>query len=91
MLAILLCLLVHLYLYEQTTVLARDQRIPEKTGTAQITINVKYDDYPPVIDNQVNGFIEQFISENIEVGTSVARITAVDQDIIEDGEVGFLF
>ena len=69
---------------------ARDRRTPEKTGTAQITIRVKYDDQPPRIENTINGVITDLINENIDVGTSIAKITAVDQDIIDDGEVSLI-
>jgi hypothetical protein len=72
-------------------VTAVDQRIPQKTGTAQITINVEYDDFNPVIDNQINGVIEAFITENVDIGTSVAQVRAVDQDIIQDGQVNLTF
>jgi hypothetical protein len=71
-------------------VLARDRRTPEKTGTAQITIRVEYDDNAPRIENSLNGVITGFISENVEIGTSIEKITAVDQDIIEDGQVSLI-
>lgn len=70
----------------QTVVTAVDNRTPARTGSATIIINVNYDDYLPVISGG-NRVIEAFVSENANIGTSVARVSATDQDIIEDNEV----
>lgn len=48
---------------------------------------MKYDDFAPVITSGNNGLIEGLISENVNIGTSVARVQAIDQDIQEDGVV----
>ncbi|WAQ95973.1 FAT4-like protein, partial [Mya arenaria] len=70
-----------------TTVTARDQRNPEKTGQGTVTINVNYDDFAPTITNiGVNGLIEGVITENVDIGLSVARVSARDEDIVQDGE-----
>lgn len=72
----------------QTTVTAVDLRTPQRTGQGTIIINVNYDDFAPVITSGNNGLIEAVITENVNIGTSVARVTAEDRDIQEDGQVG---
>jgi len=78
-------------LVSQTTVTAVDLRIPQRTGTANIIINVNYDDFAPQITSANNGLIEGIVSENANIGTSVARIQAEDRDINEDGQVAYAF
>ena len=61
-----------------------DARNPQRVGRGIITVNVERDDGPPTITpNIINGFV----SENENVGTSVAAVAASDNDINEDLEV----
>ncbi|KAH3862859.1 hypothetical protein DPMN_025834 [Dreissena polymorpha] len=62
-------------------------RIPEKTGTGTITINVNYDDFLPTITNGVGNLILATINENMNIGLNVARVAARDQDQVDDQQV----
>ncbi|XP_052268238.1 protocadherin Fat 4-like [Dreissena polymorpha] len=70
-----------------TVVTARDMRIPEKTGTGTITINVNYDDFLPTITNGVGNLILATINENMNIGLNVARVAARDQDQVDDQQI----
>ena len=69
---------------------ARDNRVPQKFGTGVITVIVNKDDYMPQITNGILNIIDAPVSENANIGSSVAVVGAADQDIIEDQEVRFL-
>ena len=62
----------------QFTVRGSDQRIPERTDTAEVQINVLRDTFPPIF---VQEPYATSISENTINGTSVYRVTATDQDL----------
>lgn len=57
---------------------ASDQRIPERTATAEVRINIIRDRFPPIFFNEPYG---TSVSENTVNGTSVYRVTANDQDL----------
>ncbi|KAK3089813.1 hypothetical protein FSP39_006721 [Pinctada imbricata] len=60
------------------TVRASDQRVPERTDTAEVQINILRDSFPPV-------FIQEpyatSVSENTINGTTIYTVTATDQDL----------
>ena len=68
---------------------ASDNRVPEKTGEGIITVLVNRDDSLPEITNGIFDVIDAPISENLNIGLSVAVVGASDADIIEDGDVSF--
>ncbi|KAH3862832.1 hypothetical protein DPMN_025807 [Dreissena polymorpha] len=74
-----------------TVVTARDMRIPEKTGQGIITINVNYDDFLPTITNGVGNLILATINENMNIGLSVARVAARDQDQVDDQQGSIMY
>lgn len=71
----------------QTVITAVDQRIPEKTGTGTVTINVNYDDFAPQFTVGTNNLLQAVINENMDIGLSVARVSARDEDIVQDNQV----
>jgi len=73
----------------QTVITAVDQRIPEKTGTGTVTINVNYDDFAPQFTVGTNNLLQAVINENMDIGLSVARVSARDEDIVQDNQVWF--
>ena len=68
----------------QLNVAVADARNPQRIGYGVITVNVQRDDFLPTISPSI---IDGFVSENENVGTSVAAVAAFDQDINEDREV----
>ena len=63
----------------QFQVRASDQRIPERVELSLVTINVRHDNFPPIfIDEPYQGAVQE-ASPN---GTSIARATATDQDLV---------
>ena len=70
---------------------ASDNREPEKTGEGIITVLVNRDDSLPEITNGIFDVIDAPISENLNIGLSVAVVGASDADIIEDGDVSFSY
>lgn len=61
------------------TCVATDQRANPRTASARVTVNILRNRFRPVFVNTPYGFSH---SENIQVGTSQYRVSAVDSDLV---------
>lgn len=77
-------LLNHIKFILQFTVQASDQRIPERTATSEVRINILRDRFSPIFIQEPYG---TSVSENTVNGTSIYRVTATDQDLRVGGEM----
>lgn len=61
------------------TCIATDQRANPRTASARVTVNILRNRFRPVFVNTPYGFSH---SENVQVGTSQYRVSAVDSDLV---------
>ena len=65
------------HLASQMRVSAKDQGVPVRSSQAQITVNIRRSQFPPVFDRSV---YELTVSENVRIGNGIATVRATDQD-----------
>ena len=67
-----------IYLYLQLPVIAYDQSISPKEGTATVTVDIIRNQFEPVFEHPT--FVRVSISEYIQIGTVIYDVNATDPD-----------